>query len=112
VAAEAELCAAFADNDEVLAVLDLGLRRWGIFIAARERAKTTIVIVIVIHEIRLAMLELGRRMVARSVIAGVGGVFGPPPRAQARPCGAHRTAGPVHREQGGSSPVSVGVKYR
>lgn len=54
--------AQLADQPDVLAQVHAGLRAAGLFLAARERSKTTIVRMI--NEARLAAHELGRRMVA------------------------------------------------
>ncbi len=65
-AAEAEARAALAGNDEALATLDLGLRVASIFVPARERTKLSEMMAV--HEVRLPMYELGRRMADRGVI--------------------------------------------
>ena len=72
-AAEAEARAALAGNDEALATLDMGLRVAKIFVPTRERTKLTEMMAI--HEIRLPMYELGRRMVERGAIDEARDVF-------------------------------------
>jgi pyruvate,water dikinase len=54
--------ARLADTPDVLAQVHAGLRAAGLFLAARERSKTTIVRMI--NEARVAAHELGRRLVA------------------------------------------------
>ncbi len=66
-AAISEARAALAGNEEALATLDLGLRVAGIFVPARERTKLSEMMAV--HEVRLPMYELGRRMVERGVLA-------------------------------------------
>ena len=66
-AAEAEavaqqLSAALADNPEVQGQFVAAVRAGRIFLAGRERSKTTVIKLL--HESRLAMHEVGRRMVA------------------------------------------------
>lgn len=72
-AAEAEARAALAGNDEALATLDLGLRVSSIFVPARERTKLSEMMAV--HEVRLPVYELGRRMVDRGVIDEARDVF-------------------------------------
>jgi phosphohistidine swiveling domain-containing protein len=72
-AAEAEARAVFAGNDEALAALDLGLRVASIFVPARERTKLSQMMAV--HEVRLPMYELGRRMMGRGIIAEARDVF-------------------------------------
>lgn len=65
-AAEAEARAAFAGNDEALATLEAGLNVCRVMIPTRERTKLTQMLVV--HEVRMPMYELGRRMVQRGVL--------------------------------------------
>jgi pyruvate,water dikinase len=53
--------AALAGNDEALGQFEAGLRAALVFTPGRERSKTNNIIVV--HEVRMAMRELGRRMV-------------------------------------------------
>ena len=68
-----EIRAALLGNDEALGGLDVGLRASAAFIPGRERSKTTIIRVV--QEVRMAVLELGRRAVARGDIAEVDDIF-------------------------------------
>ncbi len=72
-AAEAEARAALAGNDEAIATLELGMRVASIFVPARERTKLSEMMAV--HEIRLPMYELGRRMVAAGVVSEEADVF-------------------------------------
>ncbi len=58
----AELQAMFNGNDEALGTLTAGLSSAAVFMAARERCKTSNIRAV--HEIRMCFNELGRRMVA------------------------------------------------
>lgn len=55
----AQVRAALAGDAETLATFDAGLRSAHVYLAARERAKTNIIKVI--HEVRMAIRELGER---------------------------------------------------
>jgi pyruvate,water dikinase len=63
---EAQVRAALIDNTEALSTFEVGLRSAATFIPGRERSKTTIVRVI--HEARLATIELGRRAAMRGTL--------------------------------------------
>ncbi len=65
-AAEAEARAALAGDDEALATLGLGMRVSKIFVPTRERTKLTEMLAV--HEVRMPMYELGRRMVERGIL--------------------------------------------
>jgi pyruvate,water dikinase len=65
-AAEAELRAHLAGDAERLSALDLGLHLAGMYVPGRERTKLTEMMTV--HEVRVAIHELGRRMVERGVI--------------------------------------------
>jgi rifampicin phosphotransferase len=58
----AELRATFSGNDEALGMLATGLSSAAVFMAARERCKTSNIRAV--HEMRMCFNELGRRMVA------------------------------------------------
>jgi phosphohistidine swiveling domain-containing protein len=58
-AATAGVRTALADQPEVLAQFEAGLRSAHVFLAGRERTKTTIIKVV--HEVRMALRELGAR---------------------------------------------------
>lgn len=73
VDAQATARAALRDNPEAVATLDTGLRAASIFIGTRERTKLTQMLAV--HEIRLPMYELGRRMVARERLDSARQVF-------------------------------------
>lgn len=72
-AAEVEAREALAGNEEALATLDLGLRVSSIFVATRERTKLSEMMAV--HEVRLPMYELGRRMADRGVVEEARDVF-------------------------------------
>jgi rifampicin phosphotransferase len=59
--------------DEAIGMLHAGQRSALLFLAARERTKTTIIRVI--GEIRMALRELGRRMTAQSHLDHLGQIF-------------------------------------
>ncbi|MGI9621258.1 MAG: PEP-utilizing enzyme, partial [Acidimicrobiales bacterium] len=65
-AAEAELRAHLAGNEEALIGLDTALRLANLYVPCRERTKLTEMMTV--HEIRVAVYELGRRMVERGII--------------------------------------------
>ena len=65
-AAEAEVRAIFDGNDEALGALELGLRTARVLVPGRERTKLTAMMTI--HEIRLPIYELGRRMTERGAL--------------------------------------------
>lgn len=65
-AAEATLRAHHAGDDEAMAAIDLGLRLARVFTPGRERTKLTEMMAI--HEVRVAIDELGRRMVQRGIV--------------------------------------------
>ena len=73
IAAESEARAALGDNDEALATLELGMRMSRIFVGARERTKLSEMMAV--HEIRLPMYELGRRMAELGVVDEARDVF-------------------------------------
>jgi len=62
-----------AGNDQALAQFDAGLRAARLFLAARERTKTTIIKLV--HEQRLAVRELGRRMVEAGHLETIEQIF-------------------------------------
>jgi pyruvate,water dikinase len=66
-AAEAEVRAHLAGDDEALATLDHALHLAGLYVPARERTKLTEMMAV--HEVRVVTDELGRRMTERGVIA-------------------------------------------
>jgi len=72
-AATAEVRALVAGDPEVAATFDAGLRAALLYNAGRERTKTTNIKIV--HEIRLAMRELGERLVARGLLESVEQVF-------------------------------------
>ena len=59
----ARMRAALAGNDEALGGFEVGLASASTFLPGRERSKTSIIRVL--HEVRMAMLELGRRLADR-----------------------------------------------
>jgi pyruvate,water dikinase len=63
---EAKVREALAGNEEALGAFTVGLNSAGTFIPGRERSKTTIIRVI--HEARMAVLELGRRFAASGTL--------------------------------------------
>ncbi len=65
-AAEAEVRAIFDGNEEALGALELGLRTARVLVPGRERTKLTAMMTI--HEVRLPIYELGRRMTERGAI--------------------------------------------
>jgi pyruvate,water dikinase len=71
--AEAEVRAALAGNAEALGTLDLGLHLASMYVPGRERTKLTEMMTV--HEVRVAMRELGRRMVDRGVVDAPERVF-------------------------------------
>ena len=62
-----------AGNDEALGAFEMGMRASSTFIPGRERSKTSIIRVI--HEGRMACLELGRRFAAHGWIERPSDVF-------------------------------------
>lgn len=64
---------ALAGNDEALAQFEAGLRAARVYLAGRERTKTTVIKVV--HEIRLAARELGRRAHDAGHIHSVEAIF-------------------------------------
>lgn len=72
-AAEAEARAAFEGNEEAIGTLELGLRLVDIFVTCRERTKLSEMMAV--HEVRLPMYELGRRMADQGVIAEARDIF-------------------------------------
>lgn len=66
-AAESEVRAHLEGNDEALSKLDLALRLANLYVVGRERTKLTEMMTV--HEVRVAIHELGRRMVERNVVA-------------------------------------------
>ena len=68
-----EIRAMLAGNDEALGAFEMGLRNAATFMPGRERSKTTIIRVV--HETRVAALELGRRAAERGDIADANDIF-------------------------------------
>jgi pyruvate,water dikinase len=68
-----EIRAKLAGDDETLATFDAGYRSAHLFLAARERCKTNVIKVI--GEIRMAMREVGRKLVAAGVLSDLEHVF-------------------------------------
>ena len=64
--AETEARQALSGNEEALGALDLGLRLADIYVPTRERTKLTVMLAV--HEVRLAMYELGNRMAKQEII--------------------------------------------
>ena len=62
-----------ADDAETAGLFEAALQSAQVFLSGRERAKTNVVTVI--NEMRVALRELGRRLVERGVIDEVGQVF-------------------------------------
>jgi phosphohistidine swiveling domain-containing protein len=71
--AEAELRAHLQGDNEALGALDLGLHLAGIYVPGRERTKLTEMLTV--HEVRVAMYELGARMTERGVVDAPNRVF-------------------------------------
>jgi rifampicin phosphotransferase len=69
----AQIRTALAGNEEALGGLEVGLASSSTFMPGRERSKTTNIRVL--HEIRMAALEIGRRLVANNQLNNVGDVF-------------------------------------
>jgi pyruvate,water dikinase len=69
----AQVRAALAGNAEALAQFDAGLRSGRLHLAGRERTKTTIIKVV--HEMRLALRELGRRLHEAGHLHSIEAVF-------------------------------------
>ena len=65
--AEAELRTHLAGDADALATLDLGLHLASMYVPGRERTKLTEMLTV--HEVRVAVHELGRRMTERGVLA-------------------------------------------
>jgi rifampicin phosphotransferase len=72
-AATAEVTATLAGNDEALGQFLAGLGAAQVFNVARERSKTSCILLV--HEMRLAARELGRRLVERGIFDTVEQVF-------------------------------------
>jgi rifampicin phosphotransferase len=72
-AATAEVGAVLAGNEEALGQFLAGLRVAHLFNAGRERSKTSCILLV--HELRLAARELGRRLVERGVFDAVEDIF-------------------------------------
>ena len=70
---ETEVRAALIDNDEALGTLVIGLASSSTFLPGRERSKTTIIRVI--HEIRMAVRELGRRAAERGELPSADHIY-------------------------------------
>lgn len=68
-----EIRAMLQGNDEALGAFEMGLRNASTFMPGRERSKTTIIRVV--HEVRVAALELGRRAAARGDLLAANDVF-------------------------------------
>lgn len=73
IAATTAVRAALAGNPEALAQFDAGLRAAMVFGAARERCKTTLIMVV--HQVRLAARELGRRWATERLLDRLEQVF-------------------------------------
>jgi len=71
--AEAELRAHLSGDDEALGALDLGLHLASMYVPGRERTKLTEMMTV--HEVRVAMYELGVRMTERGVVDAPNRVF-------------------------------------
>ena len=71
--AEAELRAHLAGNAEALGTLDLALHLASMYVPGRERTKLTEMMTV--HEVRVAIHELGRRMTERGVVDAPDRVF-------------------------------------
>ncbi len=69
----ADIRAKIADDAETAGMFEAALRSAGLFLSGRERAKTNVVIVI--NEMRVALRELGRRLVERGQLDQVEHVF-------------------------------------
>ena len=69
----AEVRPKIAGDAETAGMFEAGLQSARIFLAGRERAKTNVVRVI--NEMRMALRELGRRLVAAGVIAEIEQIF-------------------------------------
>jgi phosphohistidine swiveling domain-containing protein len=69
----ADIRAKLAGDPEALGTFEAALRSSQLFLSGRERAKTNIVTII--NEVRVAIRELGRRLVERGVIDEVEQVF-------------------------------------
>ena len=69
----AEVRPKIAGDAETAGMFEAGLRSAQIFLAGRERAKTNVVRVI--NEMRMALREFGRRLVAAGVIAEIEQIF-------------------------------------
>ena len=65
-AAEAEVRAHLAGNDAATATLDLAVRLADLYVVGRERTKLTEMMTV--HEVRVAIDALGRRMVERGIV--------------------------------------------
>ena len=71
--AEAEVRAHLAGDDEALGTLDLGLHLASMYVPGRERTKLTEMMTV--HEVRVAIRELGRRMTDRGIVDAPDRVF-------------------------------------
>lgn len=71
--AEAEVRAALAGNAEALGTLDLALHLASMYVPGRERTKLTEMMTV--HEVRVAIHELGHRMTERGVVEAPARVF-------------------------------------
>jgi rifampicin phosphotransferase len=69
----AEIRPQLADDAETQAMFEAGLRSAGLFLSGRERAKTTVVMVI--NEMRVALREFGRRLVEAGHLDEIEQVF-------------------------------------
>lgn len=72
-AALAEIRGLVAADPETAGLFEAALRSSGLFLSGRERAKTNAIMVI--GEMRMALRELGRRLVERGVLADVDHLF-------------------------------------
>lgn len=73
IAATAQVRDVLAGNPEALGQFDAGLRAAMVFGAARERCKTTLIMVV--HELRLAARELGLRWAAEGLLDDADHIF-------------------------------------
>lgn len=71
--AESAVRAHLTGNDEALGALDLGLHLATMYVPGRERTKLTEMMTV--HEVRVAMHELGRRMTERGIVDAPDRVF-------------------------------------
>ena len=70
---ETQVRAALVGNDEALGGFEVGLASCASFLPGRERSKTTIIRVL--HEVRMATLEIGRRLTTKGLLDAPEQVF-------------------------------------